>query len=132
MRPDILLDNGWRVAKDFGHLDYGYVVTSHASQGKTFDRVFVGQSSASLPASSREQFYVSCSRGRESVTVYCDDKAALLEAVSRTDDRLTPTELLTPSARRARGVQNQQREVPLPSAAERSHGQGREGMNHDR
>ncbi len=51
---DLILDNGWAVSKDFGHLDYGYVVTSHVSQGKTVDCVFVGQSSLSFPASSRE------------------------------------------------------------------------------
>lgn len=97
---NIVLENGWTVAKDFGHLAHGYCVTSHASQGKTVDRVFVGQSSESFPASSREQFYVSCSRGREAVTVYCDDKESLLEAVERSDDRVTATELVTA----ARGV----------------------------
>lgn len=91
---NIVLANGWTVSKDYGHLAHGYVVTSHASQGKTVDRVFIGQSSDSLPASSREQFYVSVSRGRESATIYTDDKDALLEAVSRSDDRLTATELV--------------------------------------
>jgi 6-phosphogluconolactonase (cycloisomerase 2 family) len=41
------------IARDFGHLAHGYVVTSHASQGKTVDKVFIGQSQQSLPASSR-------------------------------------------------------------------------------
>jgi len=97
---DLVLDNGWAVSKDFGHLDYGYVVTSHASQGKTVDCVFVGQSSLSFPASSREQFYVSCSRGRQSVTVYCDDKEALREAVAESDERITATELVNGSRQR--------------------------------
>lgn len=92
---DIVLANGWTIGKDFGFIDYGYVITSHASQGMTVDRVFVGQSSDSYPASSREQFYVSCSRGRESVTVYTDDKEALLEAVRQSDERLSATELVT-------------------------------------
>lgn len=92
---DIRLANGWTIAPDFGHLTHGYVVTSHASQGKTVDRVLIGQSSNSFPASSREQFYVSASRGRERVTVYTDDKGALLEAVSRSDERLTATEFLS-------------------------------------
>ena len=92
---NIVLGNGWKIAKDFGHLAYGYVVTSHASQGKTVDRVFIGQSSASFPASSQEQFYVSCSRGRESVTVYCDDKQALRDAVAESEERVSATELVT-------------------------------------
>ncbi len=91
---DIVLENGWTVGKDWGFLDHGYVVTSHASQGKTVDRVFVGQASESFAASSREQFYVSASRARQQVTVYTDDKHALMEAVSRADERLTATELL--------------------------------------
>lgn len=105
---NIVLDNGWTVAKDYGHLAHGYVVTSHASQGKTVDRVFVGQGIESNPASSREQFYVSCSRGRESVTVYCDDKEALREAVAQSDERLTATELLRADKIRQR-VRLQQR-----------------------
>lgn len=92
---DIVLSNGWTVSKDFGHFSYGYVVTSHASQGKTVDRVLIGQSSQSFPASSREQFYVSVSRGRQRATVYTDDKQALLEAVRHSDDRLTATEFLS-------------------------------------
>ena len=70
------------------------MVTSHSSQGKTVDRVFVGQSSESFPASSREQFYVSASRARESVTIYTDNKQDLLDAVSRSDERLSATELV--------------------------------------
>ena len=91
---DLVLDNGWTVAKDFGHLAYGYVTTSHASQGKTFDRVLIGQSAESFPASSREQFYVSVSRGRQQATIYTDDKTALLEAICRSDGRLTATEFV--------------------------------------
>jgi UvrD-like helicase C-terminal domain len=108
---NLVLANGWVVSKDFGHLAYGYVVTSHASQGRTVDRVFIGQSSASLPASSREQFYVSVSRGKERATIYTDDKQALLDAVKTSDNRLSATEL-----ERERSLQVQrmeiQREVP--------------------
>jgi ATP-dependent exoDNAse (exonuclease V) alpha subunit len=91
---NIVLANGSSIAKGFGHIDYGYVVTSHASQGKTVDRVLVGQSSDSFPASSQEQFYVSASRARKSVTVYTDNKQALRQAISRSDTRLSATELL--------------------------------------
>jgi len=91
---NIVLTNGWTIDKDYGHLAHGYCVTSHASQGKTVDRVLIGQSAESFPASSREQFYVSVSRGRRGVTVYTDDKESLLHAVSRSDDRLTATEFV--------------------------------------
>jgi conjugative relaxase-like TrwC/TraI family protein len=93
---DIRLNNGWVVGKDHGHLTYGYVSTSHASQGKTVDRVFIGQSSQYLGATSREQFYVSASRGRQQVTVYTDDKEFLREAIGRSDERMAATELVGP------------------------------------
>jgi conjugative relaxase-like TrwC/TraI family protein len=92
---DLVLHNGWKVSRDFSHLTYGYVVTSHASQGKTVDRVFIGQSADSFGAASREQFYVSASRARQQVTVYTDDKESLLSAVQRSDDRLSATELVS-------------------------------------
>jgi len=98
---NIVFDNGWTVGRNFGFLSHGYVVTSHASQGKTVDRVFVGQGSDSFVASSREQFYVSASRARQQVTVYTDDKEALLDAVSRSEDRVSATELVN-------GVQHRQ------------------------
>jgi conjugative relaxase-like TrwC/TraI family protein len=90
----LVLANGWKVGKQFGHLAYGYAVTSHASQGKTVDRVFIAQSSVSKPASSREQFYVSVSRGRERAVIYTHNKQALREAISQTDERLTATEFI--------------------------------------
>lgn len=119
---NIELSNGWRVARDFGHLAHGYCVTSHAAQGRTVDRVFVGQSSDSLPASSREQFYVSASRGRKQVVVYTDDKEALMDAVERFGERLSATELL-----RARQLHRDagHRPVPVPARGdemERAHG----------
>ena len=80
--------------KAFGHLAHGYCSTSHASQGKSVKHVLVGQSAASAGAGSAQQWYVSASRGKRSLTVYTDDKAALLAAVSRTDERVTATELV--------------------------------------
>jgi len=103
-RGDVVLANGWKIDRSFGHLAHGYVVTSHASQGKSVDRVFIGQSAASGPASSREQFYVSVSRGKKSATIYTSDKAELLEAVSESEDRPTATEFLSDADRRARAA----------------------------
>lgn len=89
---DIALDNGWTISKDWGYLAHGYVTTSHASQGKSVDRVFIGQSSESFPASSREQAYVSISRGKKGCVLYTDDKEVLLDAVRHSDERLSATE----------------------------------------
>lgn len=128
---DIRLTNGWTISKDYGHLAYGYVVTSHGSQGKTVDRVFIGQSSESLPASSREQFYVSVSRGRERATVYTDDKEALLEAVSRSDERLTATEFIEGREIRDRAAALHRMEGLAGRDNVPAHPE-REGVNHDR
>jgi ATP-dependent exoDNAse (exonuclease V) alpha subunit len=88
--PDgrIILDNGWRLEKDFGHLAYGYATTSHASQGKTVDWVLLAQSGLlSSSASDARQFYVSVSRGRHGVKIYTDDIEALRENVARVRER---------------------------------------------
>jgi methylmalonyl-CoA mutase cobalamin-binding subunit len=90
---DLRLANGWVVSQDYGNLAHGYCVTSHASQGKTVDRVFVAQGAESFPAASAEQFYVSVSRGRESVAIYTDDREELLEAVRRSGRRQAASEL---------------------------------------
>ncbi len=119
---DVRLTNGWTISRDYGHVAHGYVVTSHASQGKTVDRVFIGQSSDSFPASSREQFYVSVSRGRERAAIYTDDKAALLDAVGRSDDRISATELVNQRELRSRGEALARGEVlrePAHAAGER-------------
>lgn len=99
-KGNIMLTNGWRVARDFGHVAYGYVVTSHAAQSRTVNRVFIGESSESYTAASREQIYVSVSRGRQRATIYTDDKEAMLDAVSRSNDRMSATEFMN-----GRGVQ---------------------------
>lgn len=89
----LTLQNGWRLGPGFGQIDYGYVSTSHASQGSTKDRVIIAAASESFPAASREQLYVSVSRGRSGCSIYTDDKDALLEAVSSTRDDTSATEL---------------------------------------
>jgi conjugative relaxase-like TrwC/TraI family protein len=111
---DIKLSNGFVVQKDYGGLTHGYVVTSHASQGKTVDKVLVALGSESLAAANREQFYVSVSRGREAVRLYTDDKAAMMDTVKHSSARLSASELMdeagvkprTPSSRRLFGLQH--------------------------
>jgi len=91
---DIRLSNGATIPQDFGHFNHGYVTTSHASQGKTADKVILSQSSSTFRASSMEQFYVSVSRGRQAVSIYTDDKENLLDAVSQSAERKSATELM--------------------------------------
>jgi ATP-dependent exoDNAse (exonuclease V) alpha subunit len=99
---DIRLNNGAVLPRDYGHITHGYVDTSHSSQGKTVDRVFVAVGDESLKAANRAQWYVSVSRGREAVKVYTDDAAALREAIQRSPDRLSAVELAKRAPKRPR------------------------------
>jgi conjugative relaxase-like TrwC/TraI family protein len=67
------------------HLDHGYAVTSHSSQGQTADRVLVhvdtGRSHEQLV---NQRFaYVAVSRGRYDAQIYTDDRSRLTETLSR-------------------------------------------------
>ncbi len=95
-RGDIIVDHGWVVDRGFGHLAHGYVVTSHASQGVTVDKVFVGISSQSLPATGQRTAYVAVTRGKEQAVIFTDDRKELLKAAGRPDDPLSATELAQP------------------------------------
>ncbi len=92
-RGDIIVDHGWVIDRDFGHLSHGYVVTSHASQGVTVDKVFVGMASESFPATYQRTAYVAVTRGREQAQIFTDDKQELLKAISRPDDPLSAVEI---------------------------------------
>jgi len=92
-RGDIVVNNGWVIDRDFGHLTHGNCVTSHASQGLTVDKVFVGMSSESFPATGQRTAYVALTRGKEQVQIFTDDRKELLRAISRRDEPLSATEL---------------------------------------
>jgi ATP-dependent exoDNAse (exonuclease V) alpha subunit len=92
-RGDLVVDHGWVIGQDFGHLTRGYVVTSHASQGVTVDKVFVGVSSQSFPATYQRTAYVAVTRGKEQAQIFTDDRKELLKAVSRPDNPMSATEL---------------------------------------
>jgi hypothetical protein len=90
----IELSNGWVISADYGNLTHGYCVTSHTAQSKGVDCVFVAESSESFRAADREQFYVSASRFKETLTIYTDDKGELLDAVNKTSQRPSATDLV--------------------------------------
>ncbi|MDP9175802.1 MAG: relaxase domain-containing protein [Planctomycetota bacterium] len=129
---DIRLTNGWTVAKDFGFLQHGYVVTSHASQGRTVDRVLIAESAQSFPAASAQQFYVSVSRARRQATIFTDDKKALLEAVKHSDDRLSATEFLASQEHRDRSMAMQRMQRQLEPQRESVRDRSEERIIHER
>ena len=82
------LDSGRSIAfniKENPHLDYGYAVTSHSSQGHTADRVpvHVDTEQAGEKLLNRRLAYVAVSRGRYDAHVYTNDKTHLTEQLSR-------------------------------------------------
>lgn len=86
-------DNAFTLASSFGNIDHAYCLTSYASQGKTMDRVLIAQPSETFPASNQKQFYVSVSRGRDSVTIYTNNKEELMKSVSKDGNRMSAHEL---------------------------------------
>ena len=67
------------------HLDYGYAVTSHSSQGQTAGRVLVHVDSerASEKLVNQRLAYVAVSRGQHDARIYTDDKVRLGRALDR-------------------------------------------------
>ncbi|MEO6684506.1 MAG: MobF family relaxase [Dyadobacter sp.] len=98
-KGDILLRNTlsnekYKVNKEFGHIAHAHCITSHASQGKTVDEIFISQPASTFPATDSKQFYVSVSRARERARIYTDDKEELLDHASRLGDRQSAIELI--------------------------------------
>ncbi|HWX55522.1 MAG TPA: MobF family relaxase [Verrucomicrobiae bacterium] len=71
-------------ATEHPHLDYGYAMTSHSSQGQTADRVLihVDTEEGSQLVNSR-MAYVAISRGRHDAQIYTDNKAELADQLGR-------------------------------------------------
>jgi ATP-dependent exoDNAse (exonuclease V) alpha subunit len=67
------------------HLDYGYAMTSHSSQGQTAGRVLVHVETerASEKFVNQRLAYVALSRGQYDARIYTDDKAKLARALDR-------------------------------------------------
>jgi conjugative relaxase-like TrwC/TraI family protein len=67
------------------HIDYGYAVTSHSSQGQTAGRVLVHVESgrASEKLVNQRLAYVAVSRGQYDARIYTDDKVKLARALAR-------------------------------------------------
>lgn len=90
---NLILSTGGVLNADHGHLNYGYCSTSHSSQSKTVRDVLVAQSAESFVAASREQFYVSVSRGKESIRIYTDSREGLERAVGNSSQSRAGIEL---------------------------------------
>ena len=79
-----LLDAGGKVRRSipfpehYAAFDYGWVTTSHKSQGRTAEHVVVAAESLD-----RKAFYVALSRGRNEMSLHCPDKEHLRRSLAR-------------------------------------------------
>ena len=83
----IQLSNGKSLGNEFKQFNHAYAITSQASQGKTADKVILSIGANSGMALSKNQLYVSASRGRYSIKIYTDNKEKLRESVERSSSR---------------------------------------------
>ncbi len=84
----VRLDSGQQVqfnVREHPHVDYGYAVTSHSSQGATADRVLVhvDTEQAHDQLVNSRLAYVSISRGRYDAQIYTNDAERLGDELSR-------------------------------------------------
>jgi ATP-dependent exoDNAse (exonuclease V) alpha subunit len=90
----IRLDSGRDVQfsmEDHPHLDYGYAVTSHSSQGLTTDRVLVHVDTEAAHENlvNSRLAYVSVSRARDDAQIFTNDATSLGEAFCREVSKAT-------------------------------------------
>lgn len=114
-KGDLVLRNAiskgtYQLKQDYGHIAHAHCVTSHASQGKTVDEVFIAQPASTFPATDAKQFYVSVSRARNRVHIYTDDKEQLLYHASELGERQSAIELVSKQSNTDEMVHHQIRE----------------------
>ena len=107
------MDSGREVefnAKQHPHLDYGYAVTSHSSQGQTADRVLihVDSSQAHGELLNSRMAYVSVSRAEFDVQMYTNDAKTLGQQLSRDVSHPTALQSQTPIQQTSQPTEMQQ------------------------
>jgi conjugative relaxase-like TrwC/TraI family protein len=93
----IRMDSGHEVRfniREHPHLDYGYAVTSHSSQGQTADRVLIHVDTDKSELLVNNRFaYVSVSRAQHDARIYTNDGSKLSHSLSRENSQLTATDV---------------------------------------
>jgi ATP-dependent exoDNAse (exonuclease V) alpha subunit len=125
-RLAVRLDTGRTVAFSRQHplhLDYGYAVTSHSSQGLTADRVLVhvDVERAGAQLVNQRLAYVALSRARSDMQLYTNDKAQLAPALGRD---VSHSAALERSVAPAAPAQTQEPAVERDRSQQRSTGYG--------
>jgi ATP-dependent exoDNAse (exonuclease V) alpha subunit len=78
--------------REHPHLDHGYAVTSHSSQGQTADRALIHvDTEKGQQLVNARMAYVSVSRGRYDAEIYTNDKGQLAHHLDREVSQRTAT-----------------------------------------
>ncbi len=123
------MDSGREVefnAKQHPHLDYGYAVTSHSSQGQTADRVLihVDSSQAHGELLNSRMAYVSVSRAQFDVQMYTNDAGTLGQQLSRDVSNPSAMQQTTPIQQDAAQKIEAPAELVQQQDLSQGHGQG--------
>jgi conjugative relaxase-like TrwC/TraI family protein len=93
---EIRMDSGRDVRfniREHPHLDHGYALTSHSSQGQTAQRVLIHVDTDKSELLVNNRFaYVSVSRGQYDAQIYTNDRSELARNLSRDNSQRTATE----------------------------------------
>jgi conjugative relaxase-like TrwC/TraI family protein len=94
---EIRLDSGREVRfniREHPHLDHGYAVTSHSSQGQTAQRVLIHVDTEKSELLVNGRFaYVSVSRAQHDAHIYTNDGSKLSRTLSRESSQRTATDV---------------------------------------
>ncbi|HEY8227278.1 MAG TPA: MobF family relaxase [Pyrinomonadaceae bacterium] len=126
----VKLDGGRGVSfetEKFRHLDHGYAVTSHSSQGTTVDRVLINaDTSESRVLLNDRMGYVAVSRAREDATIYTNSIEELRGALDRRVDKEMALEAVQLSNERRNELRDDQNPYESQNRGYLDSQQGRE------
>jgi conjugative relaxase-like TrwC/TraI family protein len=90
------------------HIRHAYVETAFAAQGRTADHVIIHADSRATNLVDQKSFYVGVSRAKASVTIYTNDRAKLVSAISEragvTQTAIAQVMVPTPKAAKVMGA----------------------------
>jgi conjugative relaxase-like TrwC/TraI family protein len=93
----VRMDSGRQIRfniREHAHLDHGYAVTSHSSQGQTAERVLIHVDTEKSELLVNNRFaYVSVSRAQHDAQIYTNDGSKLSLGLSRDSSQRTATEV---------------------------------------
>lgn len=73
--------------KKYNRLDYAYALTTHKSQGVTYDNIFINIDSSQV--NSRNDYYVDISRVKNNLKLYTDNSEQLKEVINKFSIKLS-------------------------------------------